>query len=95
MNNNYYYNGVQHYHDPPILESYKKHLLMNKRENEKIIKFCFGGMESQGQLKCKVSLYEGIETEGPRGITVIDPPFQRTALQILFNLLVTHIQLPI
>lgn len=70
MNNNHYYNGVQHYYDPPILESYKKHLT-NKRENNKIIKFCFGGMESQGQLMPKLSLYEGIETEGPKAVIVL------------------------
>ena len=44
---------------------------MNKRENEMIIKFCFGGMESQGQLMCKLSLYKGIETGGPRAVTVV------------------------
>lgn len=43
----------------------KSGLLRNKREGEKIMKFCFGGMETQGQLMPKSSLcLRGIETEG-------------------------------
>jgi hypothetical protein len=39
---------------------------MNRREDERIIKLCFGIMETQRQLMPKLSLQipEGIETEG-------------------------------
>lgn len=51
----------------------KSSLLMNMREEERIIKFCFGGMESQGELMPKLSLHVMKEQKekGSREVTVV------------------------